>query len=79
MRAQHLEYLFGVGLAVIVGLLFLGSASFMAMGVIRFFWETVSALVQPNAAWSLWTFVRVAVLAAIVGGLAVAARAYRKG
>ena len=79
MRAQHLEYLVGVGLAVMVGLLFLGSASFMVIGVIRFFWETASSILQPTSAWNPWSIVRLAVVLAIIGALTVAARAYRKG
>lgn len=79
MRAQHLEYVVGVGLAVMVGLLFLGSASFMIAGVVRFFWETVSAIFQPNSAWNPWTIIRLFVVVAIGSVLALAARAYRKG
>lgn len=79
MRARHLEYCVGVGLAVIVGLLFLGSASFMVIGVTRFFWEAVSAIFQPNSAWNPWTIVRLVVVVAIGSGLVVAARAYGKG
>lgn len=79
MRTQHLEYILGVGLAVLVGLLFLGSTLFLGAGVLRFFWETASGILQPGSAWTPWAFVRSAVVMAIVGALAAAARAYRKG